>query len=155
MSIVHTAPKIRSKYSQKLNCSASLPVSAFMYLWTIYIFWRSVCLFYFIAFADRTVRGNIEIAHTHRNVEIGAAQFHFREWLFRIFSTVHLQCIDIKQVQAGATLDLFVFQTPYSSVSNTDNSCTVKSTFVFRYLHAAEDTIRILLKKVKNKARQL
>jgi hypothetical protein len=43
--------------------------------------------------------------------------------------------------KAGPTLDVFVFQIPYSSFC-------VKSTFVFRYLLAAEDTIRILLKKV-------
>ncbi len=47
-------PKICNKYSQKKNCAALVPISTFTCLWAIYIFPRSVCLFY-----CRKIRGPI------------------------------------------------------------------------------------------------
>jgi len=40
-----TRPKIRNKYSQERNCAAAIPIPTFMFLWEIYIFHWSVCLF--------------------------------------------------------------------------------------------------------------
>ncbi len=38
-------PKIRNKFSQKMNWAATVPISTFMCLWATYILPPSVCLF--------------------------------------------------------------------------------------------------------------
>jgi hypothetical protein len=44
-----TIPKIRNKYSQERNCAAAVKIPTFMFLWAMYIFPWSVCLFCYIS----------------------------------------------------------------------------------------------------------
>ncbi len=50
--------KIRNKYSQERNCTATVSISTFMCLWAIYTLVQEIC-------------GPIQIAHRHMNVELG------------------------------------------------------------------------------------
>ncbi len=47
-------PKFRNKYYQKRNIGVLVPISTFMRLWAIYIFPRSVCLFCWRKYLDRS-----------------------------------------------------------------------------------------------------
>ncbi len=79
----NTIPNIRNKYFQKRNCASSVPNSAFMCLWAIYIFPQLVCLF-----CCRKICGPIlGIAHRHeyRNWDWGRAIpfLGIHKWDFR------------------------------------------------------------------------
>ncbi len=47
-------PKIRNKHSQKRSCTATVLISTFMCRWAIYIFPRSICLFFCRKYVDRS-----------------------------------------------------------------------------------------------------
>ncbi len=47
-------PKFQNKYSQKRNIGVAVPISTFMRLWVIYIFSRSVSLFCWRKYVDRS-----------------------------------------------------------------------------------------------------
>ncbi len=84
-------PKFRNKYSHKRNIGASVPISTFMFLWVIYIFPQSVCLFCWRKYVDRS--WDYINPHRDMNVEIGAeaALFPEKEYISGIFVAVWME----------------------------------------------------------------
>ncbi len=83
--------KIRSKYSQKGNCAAWVPISTFTCLWVIFIFPRLVCLFCYRKISWEYI--NQTQTHECGNWDWGQAiPFLGIQHLFRIFSIMSLKC---------------------------------------------------------------
>jgi hypothetical protein len=86
----------------------------------LYIFPRSVCLFCCIAFADRSWEYiNRSQTVECRNWETGRPV----SFLGIFVSNFRYSAFAVHIYKAGTALDIIAFQIPYSSVSNTDNSC--------------------------------
>ncbi len=78
---LYTLPKIRFICSQKWNCVSSFPIHTIMYLWAIYIFTGSVCLFG----CSKIGRPILVIYKSLRdmNVEIGRQNIIILFWKWR------------------------------------------------------------------------
>ncbi len=90
--------------SQKRNCTATVPISTVMCLWANYRFPGSVHNPHINLQQNmQTDGGNIYIAHSHMNVEIGtfAAQLLFWEYFSRSFGIVSFQCNKYNGLSTG------------------------------------------------------
>ncbi len=124
-----TIPKIRNKYSQKRNCTATVPILTFMFLWEIYKFPWSVCLFCCRKCVDRSWE-YIDRSQKH-DVEIGtqAAQFLFWEYINRNFFAVHVKVI-LKAINGIKCFLLILWWSSFKiwCISTDGNKSTVLST---------------------------
>ncbi len=83
-----TIPKIQNKYSQKRNFAATVPISTFM--WVLYIFPRSICLFCCRKYVDRFWEYIIADRYINMEIRTEAMQFPEKEYINGIFLAVWL-----------------------------------------------------------------
>jgi hypothetical protein len=98
-------PKFRNKYSQKRNIGVSFPISNFMPLWEIYIFPRSVCLFCWRKYVDRSC-DYINRSQTNKCWNWGwgrAPRKGIHKWDFRCSAAYQLELGDLADVQNHMT----------------------------------------------------
>ncbi len=110
----HTAKthyqKFLNKYSQKRNCAATVPITTFMFLWAIYIFPWSACLFCYKKIGEP----HLEIQYINRsqthNVVIGteAKQFLFWEYINPNFFARYMQGIERETEELNRTCRLCI-----------------------------------------------
>jgi hypothetical protein len=127
-------PKFRNKYSQTRNIGVSVPILTFMSLWAIYIFSRSICLFCWRKYVDRSW-DYINRSQTHEcwNWGWGRAipRKGIHKWDFRcsvLFAICSWKSATIrKNLVLCATLKTQAF---CSSPTETGRWCTVKLFFL-------------------------
>ncbi len=107
--------KFPNKYSQKRNIGVSVPISTFMRLWVIYTFQRSVCLFCWRKYVDRS-RDYINRSQTHEYGKWGWGRAIPRKgihkWDFRCSvgrswrysAYIIIKCYKIRGVSNSATM---------------------------------------------------
>jgi len=97
-------------YFQKRNCAATVPISTFMCLWVIYIFPRSVHIF-FCSRIGRPTGGIYSCSQTHECANWNwGPQFLFGEYLCWIFGIMSWQRVSMAENLVKTRLgNLYIF----------------------------------------------